>query len=621
MSEGTAQQVLERAANWHLYHGDCIELLRSLPDASCDSLVTDPPAGIGFMSGKDRCWDDPDGGMGGSDASKSPRDAFVARMTRIFTEAYRVLKPGAHGVVWALPRTSGWTQMALEDAGFYCVDQISHLFGSGFPKSVNVSKAIDEKDFRAWLKLNPAEAGFLKRVTARAKKLQNARETRALSRKLIKRVRSSLRKRAGLEREVTGTYSAGGNAGTPTNEKGGTYVVGAASSAPVELSKTRGATEKSRQWDGYGTALKPSHEVWWLIRKPVGNTIAENVVEHGTGALNIDGCRIKFSGESDKAAAAAAQRLCQDSERTAYSTSLDNGEESLQPYLDGMDAGRWPSNLLFSHDHRCQKSGVASVPANPTWDTANRATEPAAFTGEAVSTVQHGGEQESVDVWSCVDGCPVRALAIQSGLSTTKAAANKTSSPNYKNQVYGPGMGGPVSAENQYEDSGSAARYFPQFQWDPELDVPFRYLAKASRAETEAGLQHFRLRTGAEATSSDEGQARLDSPRTGSGRTGGVRNIHPTKKPIELIRWLARLVTPPRGVVLVPFGGSGSEGVGALLEGFRVIMAELNDTDAEPFVSIARARLSYVEGREFKPRASLAAAQAPKQTSLFGVVE
>ena len=114
-----------------LKQGDCLDVLRKAPDNYADSLVTDPPAGISFM-GKD--WDDDKGG----------RDQWVSWLTDVAKECLRVLKPGAHGLVWAIPRTSHWTMSALEDAGFEVRDVITHLFGTGFPKSLDVSKAIDK---------------------------------------------------------------------------------------------------------------------------------------------------------------------------------------------------------------------------------------------------------------------------------------------------------------------------------------------------------------------------------------------------------------------------------------------------------------------------------------------
>ena len=175
-----------------LHLGDCLEYMKSQPDNFFDSIVTDPPAGISFM-GKD--WDKDKGG----------RDAWIAWMTVIASEAYRVLKPGAHALVWALPRTSHWTATAWEDAGFEVRDRVSHLFGSGFPKSHNISKAID--------------------------------------------------KMAGAEREILGESPY--NARRPNPPVSERYA-----QAGHKANITAPATPEAQQWDGWGTALKPCMEDW-----------------------------------------------------------------------------------------------------------------------------------------------------------------------------------------------------------------------------------------------------------------------------------------------------------------------------------------------------------------------
>jgi site-specific DNA-methyltransferase (adenine-specific) len=177
-----------------LIYGDCAEELKKLEDNTIDSMVTDPPAGIGFLN---KSWD-----------KAESRDHWILWLKEIMQESLRVLKPGGHALVWALPRTSHWTATALEDAGFEIRDSIVSIFGTGFPKSLNISKAID--------------------------------------------------KMAGAEREKIG--------------------------------RTRDAT---KQWDGWGSALKPAHESWILCRKPIEEkTIAENVVKWRTGGLNIDETRV-----------------------------------------------------------------------------------------------------------------------------------------------------------------------------------------------------------------------------------------------------------------------------------------------------------------------------------------
>jgi tRNA G10 N-methylase Trm11 len=118
-------------SDYQLFHGDCLEVMATMADNSIDSIVCDPPAGISFMGKK---WDGDKGG----------RNAWIAWMASIAAECLRVLKPGGHAFVWALPRTSHWTATAWEDAGFEVRERVAHVFGSGFPKSLNVGKAIDK---------------------------------------------------------------------------------------------------------------------------------------------------------------------------------------------------------------------------------------------------------------------------------------------------------------------------------------------------------------------------------------------------------------------------------------------------------------------------------------------
>jgi len=207
--------------------GDCLEVLSTLPEDSIDAIVTDPPAGIAFM-GKE--WDKDKGG----------RDAWIAWMSQVASECLRVIKPGGHALVWALPRTSHWTGMAWEEAGWGPRDKISHVFGSGFPKSLDISKALD--------------------------------------------------KMAGAERDIIGVAKRSNAKGHVTNYSKW--------DRPEEYDITAPATPAAKQWAGWGSAIKPSHEDWWLFRKPLEEaTIAANVLRWGTGGLNIDGCRISTNGE------------------------------------------------------------------------------------------------------------------------------------------------------------------------------------------------------------------------------------------------------------------------------------------------------------------------------------
>src|SRR5690606_1059180 len=264
-----------------LYHGDCLDVLRGLPDASVDAIVTDPPYGLEFM-GKD--WDRPwavtaSAGVGfkgrednltlpshrdGRNANcrtcggrqrganrctcdspswdRHPREDMVAFQqwcAAWATECLRVLKPGGHMLAFGGSRTWHRLACAVEDAGFEIRDSIAWLYGSGFPKSLDVSKAID--------------------------------------------------KAAGVEREVIGSKVTGNakQAASRTGEfadgqHGGTQLVDV----------TAPATPDAERWQGWGTALKPAFEPIVVARKPLAGTVAANVLQHGTGALNIDACRV-----------------------------------------------------------------------------------------------------------------------------------------------------------------------------------------------------------------------------------------------------------------------------------------------------------------------------------------
>ena len=212
-----------------LRHGDCLEMVPLIESDSLDSIVTDPPAGISFM-GKE--WDHNKGG----------RDEWIKWMSEVMIEAKRTLKPGGHALVWALPRTSHWTGMALENAGFEVRDCVYHIFGSGFPKSLDIGKAID--------------------------------------------------KQAGVEREILGKRKHPTLKDTSKVEEQANAAHGN-NSWKREWDITSAKTEEAKQWEGWGTALKPAVECWWLVRKPISeNTIAQNVLKHSTGGLAINECRV-----------------------------------------------------------------------------------------------------------------------------------------------------------------------------------------------------------------------------------------------------------------------------------------------------------------------------------------
>ena len=381
-----------------LHHGDCLSVLRNLPDCSIDSIVTDPPYGLSFMGKR---WD------------------YDVPSVDVWAECLRVLKPGGHLLAFAGTRTQHRMAVRIEDAGFEIRDMIAWVYGSGFPKSLDVSKAID--------------------------------------------------KAAGAEREVVGKnqwYGRNPN-GRKLHGEQRNYGVDTRTDNECNII-TAPATHEAKQWQGWGTALKPALEPITVARKPLIGTVAENVLQHGTGAINVDGGRV--------------------------------GE-------------RWPANFI------------------------------------------HDGSEEVVGLFP----------------QTTSGGGNKRSRDS------GMWAGKKPFDDIREVDTGSAARFF--------------YCAKASKADRDEGCDKLQERSAGECVDRVEGSAGMESPRAGAGRTSGSRNHHPTVKPTDLMRYLCRLVTPPSGIVLDPFMGSGSTGKAAMLEGFAFVGIE---REAE-YVEIAKARIEAVK--------------------------
>lgn len=443
---------------FEVHSGDALDVLRTMPDDSVDSVVTDPPSGTGFLGEE---WDQDKGG----------RDEWIEWLRRIQVETLRVLKPGGHQLAWALPRTSHWTGMALELAGWDVRDMIHHLFGTGFPKNHRIDAAIDKirednfEDVRAFLLEHRDRAGFTNRQIDDAfgfngmachwisSTTQPSLPTVPQWRELVRLLKipdgpgldamtytvEVLNERKGefgedwKARPITGTVEAW----APTTS----YAITSADG----LERAEAVSDRSKPWVGWGTALKPGHEVWWLARNGLEEkSIARQVLACGTGALNLGACEY------------------------------------------GQD-GKHPPNMVLSHSPAC-------------------------------------------DLIACATGCPVFALG------------------------------------------RDRAHAFPVF----------RYCPKPTRREKDRGLEALAAKVLHRVNSGGLENDPRWAPVT-------VKNDHPTVKPVDLMRWFVRLVTPPGGIVLDPFTGSGTTGVAALEEGARFIGIEKREAAAE----LARARLEY----------------------------
>jgi DNA modification methylase len=555
------KNLLEQPPRVRLWHGQAHLLLARLPTASVHAIVTDPPAGIEFMGsewdtfrrGRLENYEAPPGGTlkdaapqgaalrgrmnahpsyaqranrrcvrcGMYQWSSTPcacadpqwavdtstRDTFVAAMTLVFVEAYRVLKPGGHALVWAIPRTSHWTALALEDAGFDIRDVLTHHFGSGFPKSLDVGKAID---------------GLLTHGSSNKKDFH----------------------------DLDGARRAGGTGLPAQAERHGFRDVAYEHHGAFDLEPQ---TAEGAAWDGWGSALKPGTEHWILCRKPLAQpNIARQVLDTGTGALNVDGCRVAYAGTADEDGA-TPQGRCTSKESAAIGAEPDAGRHLERIAFDRPDtAGRWPANLLLSHSAACDFRGVVLTESAP-WPRTRPPGGISTNGHRGQETVPPRPEQECAPVWDCAPDCPVAAMNAQSGASASTMHPRGDSRASTFNA-----SPAPSASSTGYADTGGAARYFNTFA----------YAAKPSRAERDAGCE--------------------DLP--------GANN-HPTVKGIELMRWLVRLITPPGGTVLDPFMGSGTTGIAALCEGRDFVGMERKDS----YIERARARLAYHMGALYGP--------------------
>ncbi|QDP50709.1 MAG: putative modification methylase [Prokaryotic dsDNA virus sp.] len=278
---------------WHdmptakIMHGNCMDLLKELPDCSIDAIVTDPPYGMS-PDGIARTWADIEEGRKMKGFMGKEWDAAVP-CHNFFAECFRVLKHGGHMIAFSSTRTVCALGMAAQKGGFRIRDMIHWCYFSGFPKSHDISKAIDR------------EAGAVREV-------------------------AHLKGKSGKDRMCMQGDFAG------------------------EYFETKPATQDAQKWAGFGTALKPAVEPALLLRKPLekGLTIAQNVLKHGTGALNIDGCRFGYGDPCW----VGSQEIVSNHGRSGKSvgTSWNLGKaEPMQ--TDGQKIGRWPANL-----YQCAKA-------------------------------------------------------------------------------------------------------------------------------------------------------------------------------------------------------------------------------------------------------------------------
>jgi hypothetical protein len=484
-----------------LWLGDSLDVLPLLDDESVDAIVTDPPYELGFMG---RAWD----------------ASGIAYSVPLWRECLRVLRPGGHLAAFGGTRTYHRLALAIEDAGFEIRDSLHWLYGSGFPKGADIAKAIDKRrDDRADVLRVTARlaehrdaAGWTNRQidalwgfdgmashwTTQGKAASvptpeqwaRLREVLAFDDPDTDALVQQLNARKGLigeawgQREVIGERTTGRGTG-----QGSVAVI---KDNEANRTVTAPASGAARRWAGWNTALKPAHEPIVLARKTTGIlSTAANVLAHGTGALNIDGCRV---GADERT---YVPRLSDNANLN------DDGWSRIGKTPNPVTVtGRWPSNVILTHP--------------PLVD-------------------EHGNVTSDACADGCVPGCPVADLDAQSGTTRSRAGGRTTKALGMMNDDARQAKNLPRTG---HDDLGGASRFFPVF----------RYEAKASKRER---------------------------PRLPDGTT------HPTVKPLALMQWLVRLITPPGGHILEPFAGSGTTLQAARLEGFTVTGIERERPHAE----------------------------------------
>jgi site-specific DNA-methyltransferase (adenine-specific) len=590
---------------YQLHHGDCLEVLATMADNSVDAVVTDPPYGLSFM-GKN--WD-----------HGVPGEAF-------WREALRVAKPGAHLLAFGGTRTFHRLAVAIEDAGWEIRDTVIWCYGSGFPKSLDVSKAIDRA--------------------------------------------------AGAERKVISekkTNSGGMAHISKTNAEHG-YRPAAYNGHSLDdtakncIQVTAPATPEAQQWQGWGTALKPAWEPVIVARKPLKGTVAANVLKYGTGAINVDGCRVEHNGRRSPNAG----------DGTVHRTTVNTYGKATSGDTFDVNQHRWPANVIHDGSDEVIElfpnsgKGNGGKPYNYKGKEYNN-KDTSMFNGDKPNAPSNFNDSGSAARY--FKACPDDDLEdreIRRLFYCAKASKRDRNEglEGFEVIISSSQLNKELSWENEerlavlrvvmeasrprvIDVSGVPSKSVSEWNmWlsGSESMGPCRLTTTyttetATSLTTESkilncflnlltsenmeGANFVEVFGGSPVESVEHGiqQITITSAKTESAlgvepavlRTqlkisvNARRNNHVTVKPTALMRYLCRLVTPPGGIVLDPFMGSGSTGKAAMLEGFQFIGIEREDE----YVKIAQARIEYaIATKESQDTLTETTTSDPRQLSI-----
>ena len=534
---------------YQLFIGNNLEILPTLPDNSVDSIVTDPPYGLSdnkyvaetiarWIAGERDFVPDGKGFMG------KAWDAFVPPPA-LWDECLRVLKPGGHLLAFFGSRTQDIGALAIRLAGFEIRDSIAWLYGSGFPKSMDISKAIDkgqgqnlerQLSFVNWMKSTGLTAQQCDKILKDAGKISQTSshsihyfnegqpqiataDTFDILKPYLPEVPEEIERlvaeRTGIEwtayknREIIGSKITGAAMTKNKTENSATNF----GSGQNEVDITAPSTPEAAQWQGWGTALKPALEPIVVARKPIEGTVANNVLKWETGGLNIDGSRINPGSKVPGGGNGKA------SQGASWGGNSDG--QNIRERVEAHSQGRWPANIIL-------------------------------------------------------DPYTAELLDEQSGTLKSGAMKSGTKAQDLQTNSMGAWTDRTLTTDFQASEGG-ASRFF--------------YVAKASKRDRNEGLDELpAVRASAMGYDIGLGEA-------GEGmfkdRNPQKQNFHPTVKPTALMEYLVKLVTPPNGTVLDPFTGSGSTGKAAILQGFNFIGIEMT----EEYVPIIEGRLKHAEAK------------------------